>query len=82
MPTFDCPKCGKEVEIEYESLPNNACDTELFECPHCGVNLQVGWEAYVTATLDDPSDAQHRSSAAIVRCNDLLYGNLVNLIGK
>ncbi len=46
---LDCPKCGKEMPINAEALPDRACDEEDFQCPHCGQEMEIGW--YATAEI-------------------------------
>lgn len=58
METFDCPKCGKENEIEWETLPGKACDSDLIYCDHCDTGLQVGWDAVLRVELDSQPTGQ------------------------
>jgi hypothetical protein len=53
MPIFYCPKCEKENDIEWESLPISAGDTNIIECQHCEVEIDVGWEAEVFVRLEE-----------------------------
>lgn len=47
MLDFECPKCGKEVELEGDDLPDCACDDTAFECEECGYQTKIGWYATV-----------------------------------
>lgn len=47
MANFECPKCEKEIELEWEVLPELACDSIDWECPECGYETKIGWYATI-----------------------------------
>lgn len=47
MMNIECPKCDQYCSVEYEDLPEDACDSQEFECPHCGHTFEIGWYATV-----------------------------------
>lgn len=42
---FECPKCGKTIELEAEELPLNSCDSTEVECGECGEIFKISWYA-------------------------------------
>lgn len=47
MPEFMAPGCEEEREIEYEDLPDHACDEVIYYCEECGTEMKLGWHAEV-----------------------------------
>jgi len=46
---IDCPKCGKNNELDSDDLTGDACDSDDFECGYCEHEFSIGW--YATAEL-------------------------------
>lgn len=47
MPSFTCPSCDTDNEVEWEDLPDRACDSAYYECQHCGQEMTIGWVAEI-----------------------------------
>lgn len=47
MPSFTCPACDEDNELEDEQLPKRACDDMRYECEHCGQEMTIGWVAEI-----------------------------------
>jgi|TARA_R110000851_G_scaffold188171_2_gene338137 hypothetical protein len=42
---IECPKCGKDNELDGEDLPDCACDDQDYECQKCEHVFKIGWSA-------------------------------------
>lgn len=47
MPSFNCPACAEINELEWEDLPDRACDDKRYECEHCAQEMVIGWVAEI-----------------------------------
>jgi len=46
---IECPECEKTQELDWDDLPERACDDEDYECRYCEYQFKIGW--YATAEL-------------------------------
>ena len=51
---IECPKCGRDHEIEGDILPDHTCDDVEFECYNedCFHVFTIGWYATIEVRQD------------------------------
>ena len=42
---IECPECKKNNYLEYDDLPDRACEDEDYECKFCQFEFKIGWRA-------------------------------------
>jgi len=47
MPSFTCPMCDEDNEVDTEAMPDRACDAMDYECAHCNLEMTIGWFAEI-----------------------------------
>jgi len=40
---INCPKCDKELYVEYEDIPETASEDFEITCEHCNHEFKAGW---------------------------------------